>query len=118
MTVQIGMGTGATNITLATANGWKEFSTAHHGAPATSKRQVLPSDYDEQLNKHLTEISKQLVIDAASDERLSARQMIEAAAWRIKFWDVGFGRFGGRSAGYFCVKVGRFGGRVVGGSLI
>lgn len=79
MSVQSGMGTGATNITKATDKAWKEFSTAHFAAPL-SKRSAEKEDFDEKLYQHIRKTHHQLIIDAASDERLSGRQMKEAPA--------------------------------------
>ena len=79
MSVQSGMGTGATNITKATDKAWKEFSTAHFAAPF-SKRSAEKEDFDEKLYQHIRKTHHQLIIDAASDERLSGRQMKEAPA--------------------------------------
>ena len=77
MSTQKKMGTGATNIPLGRDNGWREFCTAGHGV-VKSKRKPTRKDFKEALYKHILEINKQLIIDSASDEKLSGRQMAEA----------------------------------------
>ena len=74
MSVQIGMGTGASNITKATETAWREFSTEHHGA-LYSNRKPQDTDFKDDLFKNVREKHIQMIIDAASDEQLSARQM-------------------------------------------
>ena len=80
---QKGMGTGATNITKATRQAWQEFCTVGHGAHK-SKRPPSPEDFKKELYDHIRNITKQLIIDSASDEKLSGRQMIEAL-WQVVF---------------------------------
>jgi len=73
MSTQKGMGTGATNITQATDKAWQEFCTAAHGAPR-SKRRSRDDDFNKKLYNRIRNINVQIIIDAASDETLSARQ--------------------------------------------
>ena len=77
------MGTGATNITKATRQAWQEFCTVGHGAHKP-KRPPSPEDFKKELYDHIRNITKQLIIDSASDEKLSGRQMIEAL-WQVVF---------------------------------
>ena len=77
MSVQTGMGTGARSITNATDKSWAEFSTRHFGAPR-SKRAAEKADFDKELYEHIRMTHRQMVIDSASDEKLSGRQMEQA----------------------------------------
>ena len=70
-----GHGTGSTAITKATQTLMVRFCTPEWGAPRKSK--VGPGKLDTQLLEHLRQIQRQLIIDSASDERLSFRQMVE-----------------------------------------
>ena len=76
MSVQTGMGTGATNITKATDKAWVEFSTRYFNAPLV--RSKIETEFDKNLYNHIRNTHRQLIIDSASDERLSGRQMEEA----------------------------------------
>ena len=73
-------GSGATQITTATQMLISKFCTVgdgllppvHNGKPHRQQPSL-----DTDLEQHCRTIQKQLVIDAAADERLSARQMVE-----------------------------------------
>ena len=73
------MGTGATNITKATETVWREFSMEHHGA-LYSNRKPQGTDFKDDLFKNVREKHVQMIIDAASDEQLSAQQMEDRKA--------------------------------------
>ena len=62
---------------MRTDKGWREFCIVGHGV-VKSKRKPKREDFKEDLYKHILAINKQLIIDSASDEKLSAWQMAEA----------------------------------------
>ena len=68
-----GHGTGADAITTATIDLLTRFATPDHNC----LRRDIEKACDPDLMSHLRSSMKQIIIDAASDERLSARQMIE-----------------------------------------
>ena len=78
MSLQRGMGTGASNITKATEAAFHEFCQESYGAPSSKRGKAAQPGIDVSLLAHMREIHKQIIVDAASDERLSARQMKEA----------------------------------------
>ena len=75
---QRNFGTGATCITDATEKAWKEFATIIFGCPQIKYGAIK---YDGDLFDHMRNIHHQLIIDSASDERLSARQMEEVVTY-------------------------------------
>ena len=70
-----GHGTGADAITTATMDVLTRFATPGHNC--THPGSIAKKECDADLLSHLRMGMKQVIIDAASDERLSARQMIE-----------------------------------------
>ena len=82
MGMRRGFGTGATAITKATITIMKTFSSPHHGAPKPSCHDE-PS-VDKRLFEHVRNTTHQLVIDSASDERRSGRQMAEGVSHDYK----------------------------------
>ena len=70
-----GHGTGSTAITKATKALMVRFCTPEYGAPRKSK--AGPGEFDVKLFDHFRGIQRQMIIDSASDERLSFRQMVE-----------------------------------------
>ena len=76
LNVQRGFGTGGSSITEATQKAWEELCTPAHGAPRC--KSPAGRVIDKSLFDHARSIHHQLVVDAASDEQASGRQMREA----------------------------------------
>ena len=75
--LESGFGTGATAITNATKQVFQTFSTPEANPPRASKVGKDGARMDDECYNNLIEIQRQMISDAAADERLSFRQMAE-----------------------------------------
>jgi hypothetical protein len=68
-------------VTIATEKAWEQFSTPAFGCPTTStggkNEKVKPRQVDSELLENLKKTHVQMVVDSASVELLSGRQMSE-----------------------------------------